>query len=103
MYGLKSDPGADFFFLRNSRCGAERISVPAKNHGLLRSGISALAMTRIGADRIVRTNLLSRIMNGFARDCHGADRLSADSRRISADKYHERQQQRNNDDKQYEL
>ena len=49
------------FFLRNSRCGAERISVLAKTHGLLRSGFSALTMTRIGAERIIRTNLLSRI------------------------------------------
>ena len=49
------------FFLRNSRCGAERISVLAKTHGLLRSGFSALTMTRIGAERIIRINLLSRI------------------------------------------
>ena len=49
------------FFLRNLRCGAERISVLAKTHGLLRSGFSALTMTRIGAERIIRTNLLSRI------------------------------------------
>ena len=61
MYGLKSDPRSGFFFLRNSRCGAERISLLAKTHGLLRSGFSALTMTRIGAERIIRTNLLSRI------------------------------------------
>ena len=61
MYGLKSDPRSGFFFLRNSRCGAERISVLAKTHGLLRSGFSALTMTQIGAERIIRTNLLSRI------------------------------------------
>ena len=47
--------------MRNSRCGAERISVLAKTHGLLRSGFSALTMTRIGVERIIRTNLLSRI------------------------------------------
>ena len=61
MYGLKSDPRSGFFLLRNSRCGAERISVLAKTHGLLRSGFSALTMTRIGAERNIRTNLLSRI------------------------------------------
>ena len=49
------------FFLRNSRCGAKRISVLAKTHGLLQSGFSALTMTRIGAERIIRTNLWSRI------------------------------------------
>ena len=61
MYALKSDPQSGIFFLRNSRCGAERIYVLAKTHGLLRSGFSALTMTRIGAERIIRTNLLSRI------------------------------------------
>ena len=158
MYGLKSDPRSGFFFWSNSRCGAERISVLAKTHGLLRSGFSALTTTRIGAERIIRTNCchgLERICPRLSRSgsdrisargkCHGLSRseyppskihgsvkrifhgadyltpsnkphtpwdlstvhgsnnpLNVPGKRLSADKYHERRQQRNNDDKQYE-
>ena len=78
MYGLKSDPRSGFFFWSNSRCGAERISVLAKTHGLLRSGFSALTTTRIGAERIIRTNCchgLERICPRLSRS--GSDRISA--------------------------
>ena len=62
--------------LRNSRCGPERISVLAETHGLLRCGFSALTMTRIGAERIIRINLLSRILcPRLSRS--GSDRISA--------------------------
>ena len=78
MYALKSDPQSGIFFLRNSRCGAERIYVLAKTHGLLRSGFSALTMTRIGAERIIRTNLLSRIRTDFPRMSRsGSEQISA--------------------------
>ena len=80
MYGLKSDPRSVFFFLKNSRYGAERISVLAKTHGLLRSGFSALTMTRIRTERIIRTNSLSRIRTDLPEivtERIGSDRISA--------------------------
>ena len=80
MYGLKSDPRSVFFFLKNSRYGAERISVLAKTHGLFRSGFSALTMTRIRTERIIRTNSLSRIRTDLPEivtERIGSDRISA--------------------------
>ena len=101
---------------RLSRSGSDRISARGKCHGLPRSGYPPSKKSRIFAERIS----VKRIFHGAdyltpsnkphtVRFIHGAPeqqsveykRLSADSRRISADKYHERRQQRNND-KQYE-
>ena len=52
MYGLKSDPRSGFFLWRNSRCGAERISVLAKNPRIITERIFRLDndTDRSGAD-----------------------------------------------------
>ena len=80
MYGLKSDPRSGFFLFEKLtvRSGADIRT--CKTHGLLRSGFSALTMTRIGAERIIRTNLLSRIRTDLPEivtERIGSDRISA--------------------------
>ena len=78
MYGLKSDPRSGFFLFEKLtvRSGADIRT--CKTHGLLRSGFSALTMTRIGAERIIRTNLLSRIRTDLPEIV--TDRIGSDIR-----------------------